>query len=128
MAFYGSSKNPVNGKNNTNAQSDKKWTAVRVLDIILNINHPKFKDLGGYDSIGTIFYSVLSKNTHNQSSATANIAKPLFTHLKYYPLINEIVLILETNGKNIYKGKGKITYYLPQINIWNHPTMPFPQL
>ena len=121
MAFYGSSQNPVSGKTHTNTQSNKKWTAVRVLDIILNINHPKFKDLGGYDSIGTIFYSVLDDNTQYQSIATANIAKPLFTHLKYYPLINEIVLILETNSKNIYKGKGKIMYYFPQMNIWNHP-------
>ena len=95
--------------------------AVRILDIILNINHPKFEELGGYDSLGTIFYTKLDDNTPNQNPSTANIAKPLFTHLKYYPLINEIVLILNTSSKNIYKGDKKTTYYLPQINVWNHP-------
>ena len=30
--------------------------SVRVVDIILDINHPRAKELGGYDAIGTIFY------------------------------------------------------------------------
>ena len=44
--------------NNTQSPGKQKWTAVRVLDIILNMNHPKFKELGGYDSIGTISYTI----------------------------------------------------------------------
>ena len=107
--------------NNTQSPSKQKWTAVRVLDIILNKNHLKFKDLGGYDSIGTISYTVLSNNTPNEILWTGNTAKPLFSHLKYYPLINEIVLILSTNDKNIYSSDSKSTYYFPQVNIWNHP-------
>ena len=96
---------------------------VRVLDIILNINHPKFEDYGGYDSIGTIYYSELSINTPYEKlwASTTQIAKPLFSHLKYYPLINEIVLLLDTNDKNIYNTSNKSSYYLPQVNIWNHP-------
>jgi len=101
--------------------SDRKLIAVRVLDIILDLNHPKAIELGGYDSIGTIFYTKLDDNTPLENSETANIAKPLFTHLKYYPLINEIVLILSTKDKNIYSGNFLSTYYLPQVNIWNHP-------
>tara|TARA_R110000737_G_scaffold17002_1_gene34406 strand:+ start:52 stop:1854 length:1803 start_codon:yes stop_codon:yes gene_type:complete len=107
--------------NNTQSPGKQKWTAVRVLDIILNMNHPKFKDLGGYDSIGTISYTILSNNTPNEILWTNNTAKPLFSHLKYYPLINEIVLILSTNDKNIYSSDSKSTYYFPQVNIWNHP-------
>ena len=109
------------GEKTLRTPNKQKWTSVRVLDIILNINHPKFEELGGYDSIGTIFYTKLDDNTPNQNPSTANIAKPLFTHLKYYPLIYEIVLILDTNSKDIYKGDKKTTYYFPQVNIWNHP-------
>lgn len=101
--------------------SDRKLIAVRVLDIILDLNHPKAVELGGYDSIGTIFYTKVDDNTPLENPETANIAKPLFTHLKYYPLINEIVLILSTKDKNIYSGNFLSTYYLPQVNIWNHP-------
>jgi len=101
--------------------NDRKLTAVRVLDIILDLNHPQAVLLGGYDSIGTIFYTKLDDNTPLENPETANIAKPLFTHLKYYPLVNEIVLILSTKDKNIYSGNFLSTYYLPQVNIWNHP-------
>ena len=112
------------GEKSIRIPNKQKWTSVRVLDIILNLNHPKFEELGGYDSIGTIFYTKLDDNTPYENPSIANIAKPLFTHLKYYPLINEIVLILSTDDKNIYNGDGsdnKSSYYLPQINIWNHP-------
>ena len=41
----------------------QKLTAVRVVDIILNISHPKAIEFGGYDSIATIFYTILEDNT-----------------------------------------------------------------
>ena len=96
-------------------------TAVRVIDIILDINHPLAQEKGNYDSIGTIFYHNLDDNDSTKNNKTASTASPLFPHLKYYPLINEIVLVLTTNDKNIYEGKQKSTYYLPQINMWKHP-------
>ena len=96
-------------------------TAVRVLDVILDINHPLAEVNGNYDAIGTIIYQDLDDNDANKNSLDASTAKPLFSHLKYYPLINEVVLTLTTNDKNIYKGKEKTTYYLPQINMWGHP-------
>jgi hypothetical protein len=105
------------------SSNKQNWEAVRILDIILNMNHPKFEDYGGYDSIGTIYYTKLDNNIPKEQlwASTANIAKPLFSHLKYYPLINEIVLIVDTYDKNIYNSSNKSSYYLPQVNIWNHP-------
>ena len=101
-----------------------KLVAVRVIDIILDLNHPKAESLGGYDSIGTIFYSVIEKNTATENKNFANYAKPLFTHLKYYPLINEVVLILTTSDKDVYKNSLSLsTYYLPQVNMWVIPTI-----
>ena len=102
-----------------NTQSRLK--AVRVLDIILDINHPLASEYGNYDSIGTIFYSDLEGNDPNINPKDASTASPLFSHLKYYPLISEIVLVLTTNDKNFYDGKQKTTYYLPQVNMWGHP-------
>ena len=102
-----------------NTQSRLK--AVRVLDIILDINHPLASEYGNYDSIGTIFYSDLDGNIPDVNPKDAPTASPLFSYLKYYPLINEIVLVLTTNDKNIYDGKQKTTYYLPQVNMWGHP-------
>lgn len=93
--------------------SDTKLIAVRVTDIILDPLHDRFKDYGQYDSIGTIFYTTL-----NQSNlSTDSTAKPLFSFVKNYPLINEVVLIMSSGDKD-----NKIsTYYFPIVNIWNHP-------
>ena len=92
---------------------DTKLTAVRVTDIILDPSHDRFEDYGQYDSIGTIFYTTLNQS----NSSTDSIAKPLFSFVKNYPLINETVLIMFSGDKD-----NKIsTYYLPTVNIWNHP-------
>lgn len=101
--------------------TENRLRAVRVLDIILDINHPLASEYGNYDAVGTIFYNELDNNNPTLNPKDASTASPLFSHLKYYPLKNEIVLILTTNDKNIYDGKQKTTYYLPQINMWGHP-------
>ena len=100
----------------------QKLTAVRVIDIILNISHPKAIEFGGYDSIGTIFYTILEDNTPLEEVSSANIARPIFSNLKHYPLKNEIVLILSSKDKEIYNSPNSSTaYYFPTLNIWNHP-------
>ena len=92
---------------------DTKLTAVRITDIILDPSHDRFEDYGQYDSIGTIFYTTLNKS----NPSTDSTAKPLFSFIKNYPLINEVVLIISSGDKD-----NKIsTYYFPIVNMWNHP-------
>ncbi len=91
----------------------RKLTVVRITDIILDPSHNKFKDYGGYDSIGTIFYTELNQS----NSDTDSTARPLFTFIKNYPLINELVLITSTKDKD----NKTSAYYFPPLNIWNHP-------
>ena len=102
-------------------QSKKKFIPVRVTDIILDADHPAFEEYGHYDSIGTIFFSRIEDQLENESTENANIARPLFSYLKHYPLINEVVLILTTTDKGIYNNEFDSTYYLPSVNVWNHP-------
>ena len=97
--------------------------AVRVKDIILNIEHPQAIKFGGYDAIGTIFFTKLDNNIplENLWTNINNTARPAFSFLKNYPLINEIVLIMSSYDKNIYNTGGFTNYYFPILNIWNHP-------
>ena len=74
-------------------QPGQRLISVRVIDIILDENHPKFNEFGNYDSIGTIFYTKIEDDTPLESEKFASSAKPLFSFIKSYPLINEIVLI-----------------------------------
>ena len=98
------------------------FKSVRVKDIILNKDHEQFSNRGGYDAIGTITYSSLDEtSSHTEFWGSQTIAKPLFSFLKSYPLINEVVLIINAVDDSIYKLGGSSTYYLPNLNIWNHP-------
>jgi len=96
----------------------KEFTSVRVIDIILNPSHPKYKNV---DSIGTIFYSNIDTKKKTTNPETLPIAIPLFTFQKYFPLINEIVLITSIDTDNSNKKREKKIFYLPNINLWNNP-------
>ena len=99
------------------------YISVRVKDIILNIEHPKAIEYGGYDAIGTIYFTRLDENIPLEKNwiTSTNIARPLFSFLKNYPLKNEIVLIASSYDKSFYQGGGSTNYYFPNLNIWNHP-------
>jgi hypothetical protein len=106
---------------NSKGTSSKNLTYVagRVTDIILDENHPLFKQFGEWDSIGTVFFTILIENTN---IGTTKIARPITPQIKSYPLINELIICFQlpipiinsTNNKNEY-------YYLNSINAWKHP-------
>ena len=106
----------INNSSDVQLSDNSKLTAVRVLDVILDLSHPQAEELGYYDSIGTIFFSGLNEETSN-TAENSRSAKPLFNFIKNYPLKNEIVCILSIPSKN----RDSQTYYLPTVNVWNHP-------
>jgi hypothetical protein len=91
---------------------------VRVVDIVLNETHPRFVEVGEWNGIGTIFYnSVTDPTTQNN---TNNQARPAFTNIKQFPLINEIVYLFSLplpNSQEEFDSQGN--YYFTPINIWN---------
>ena len=94
------------------------FTPVRVVDIVLNGDHPRFGEVGEWNGIGTIFYnSVTDPTTQNN---TDNQAKPAFSNIKQFPLINEIVYLFSLplpNSQEEFDSQGN--YYFTPINIWN---------
>ena len=76
---------PLLGRNSISdpASQPLGLKAVRVVDIILDINHPRAEEYGGYDSIGTIFWADIDKGEGEKDKNRAPSAQPLFTHLKY---------------------------------------------
>ena len=100
-------------------------TPVRVLDIILDNTHPKFKDYGEWNSIGTIFYEPVNYpmsalgDTPPASSYGAP-AIPISPNIKHYPLINEITYVIFLPSNNLTEDNNSdVAYYFPPINIWN---------
>jgi hypothetical protein len=77
-------------------------------------------------SIGDIEYVDIIESPSDVSQTPNNqplkIAKPLFSNIKNYPLINEIVLLIKQPDKGIMSTTtSKSIYYLNIINLWNHP-------
>jgi hypothetical protein len=102
--------------------SKKEFTSVRVVDIILDEDHPFYLKAGGTnDGIGTIFFAEISSKKGLDRPETLPTAKPLFSYQKYFPLINEIVLLTEVTIDKDNKSKEKLKLYLPNINIGNNP-------
>lgn len=119
MAFGSSNQSPTKGVT--------ALLAVKVMDIILDLKHPKSEQYGFWDGLGTIFYIRVDKITGNptlerdwKDSNQLQTARPIFANQKYYPLVGEIVLIMSAPAKSVVKPKFA-GYYLPNINIWNHP-------
>jgi len=93
----------------------------RVMDIILDRNHPQFQS---YDDVGLIFYQKSNTQIHKRKMPTNStgigslpVAKPLYPNSRYIPLKNEIVALYVGIGAN----GSKTTYYSSVVNIWNHP-------
>jgi len=103
---------------NAFAKNDSLFIRVRVLDIVLNNDHPRFKDVGEWNGIGTIYFEPLDGN-----SITTNYAYSIFPQIKMYPLVNEIVLLAAIPSKFSEDEQtiSLIYYYFPPIGIWNHP-------
>ena len=100
------------------AQTNTTFLRVRVIDIVLNNNHPRFKDVGEWNGIGTIYFEPLDGRAIN-----INYAYPIFPQIKIYPLVNEIALLTGIPSKFVESEQNTDTvyYYFPPIGIWNHP-------
>ena len=96
-------------------------TAVRVKSIILSETHPRFKEVGEWNGLGTIEYDLV--NIPNQTpNSIFPLAKPLSPNIKNYPLINEIVYLISLPNTNIGETTtSTISYYINTVGIWNHP-------
>jgi len=111
--------------NGTNEKRDFKIdnliVSARVVDIVLDETHPLFKEVGEWNGLGTIVYDTDLSNPP-PVSYQGNFAKPLYPNTKNYPLINEIVFLLDlpnTQIGDIISSTNK--YYVTPVSLWNHP-------
>jgi hypothetical protein len=92
----------------------------RVISIVLDETHPRFKELGEWNGLGTIEYTLVDQPVPpNQIYPTA---KPYDPSVRNFPLINEIVLISPLPSTNIGDfSTSKTSYYISIVGLWNHP-------
>jgi hypothetical protein len=110
--------NVLGGSKNNSPVVSK--TLGRVVSIVLDETHPRFIELGEWNGLGTIEYTLVNKPV--PQNTILPVAKPFDPNLKNYPVINEIVLISAFPDTNIGQfASSKIPYYTNIVAIWNHP-------
>jgi hypothetical protein len=114
----------VNGPN-LKPQIGKVYGAVTTLD---TPTPELFKEAGGWDGIGIIYYRVYnnSKEIEESLDTLTNLPKayPLFPHLQYIPLVGELVYLIDlpspVSQGNKKKSNTPIQKYYITINLWNN--------
>jgi len=109
MATYkeGNNTNSNNFNNYThysNTFSNSLPSIVRVTDIVLNENHDKFSEVGGWNGIGVIFF----EDILNANKLYPGFAYPLNPQIKCYPLVNEIVFLKHASIKFLTPGRDEL--------------------
>jgi len=103
----------------------------KVMGVVTTKNTPspkQFEKVGGFDSPGTIFYLDYNKSKNIDPKISnpddyldrCDIAKPLFPQFCYYPLLGELVYIIElpSPASQIVQFAPE-KYYVNSINLWN---------
>jgi hypothetical protein len=113
----------------------EQFKIARVVDIILDETHPLFNPVyGEWDSIGTIFYQDLNiplptdshiRQTPSGSASILPFARPFYSNIKQYPLINEVVLMVNSinvDSREIVSNNasGPLYYYIASLNVWGN--------
>ena len=101
----------------------EKMIAGRVIDIILDSDHPRFDEFNGFAGLGTIIVDRVENTPSNVSNNSSVLlsATPLLPNIKNYPLINEIVLLLYLPNTGLFQNDdSKSYYYLNPISLWNN--------
>ena len=127
--------NKPSGFNDITFGAGGRLVAVKVIDIILDSNHPDYEKYGGPESIGTILFNRVEQENRylafpsnpdhmdrEELHITEDYAKPFFSHIKYYPLKNEVVTCITLpSAKSLVSRLDTQHFYFPTLNLWNHP-------
>lgn len=97
--------------------------AARVVDIILDDAHPEWSTFGESESLGAIKFRVIGELQEEDDPLLLDIAYPMNSNFKNYPLLNEVVII--TSAPSIEKDNSSINhtrfFYTTILNLWNSP-------
>ena len=96
----------------------------RVADIILDETHPEYFKYGGPLSIGAIKFTPVDRQVDNSDTSYLGVAFPLNPQFKSFPLVNEIVLLINapSYANSIGRSSESVQYYTTIVGLWNSTT------
>lgn len=122
MSLYPSLQDYLNSNKEGVSNSSSPIFFARVKDIVLSVNTQTenfFNEAGGWVGLGSIKFTPIGVTIDNNTSNL--IAKPLFTNVSQYPLLEEIVMILQAPTIELNDDpQAKNFYYLTTVGLWNN--------
>lgn len=94
----------------------------KVVDIILDTSHPRYKEKGSLKSLNGIFYEGLGGAGNEEEGSDPKFAYSSNSNIVKVPVVGEVVKI-ESQPTQSEEGFGLTTkqYYTSLINYWNSP-------
>lgn len=119
---FKTSLNSLVSSNGGNVQTSRSSAIFgRVVDIILDEEHPEYKNKGGGLSINGVFYKTLGANQKEVVPNQLPFALQSSAHIKIIPIIGEIVEIKQMpNLSTTTSEKASQKYYTGIVNTWNN--------
>jgi hypothetical protein len=95
----------------------------RVIDIILDNKHPKYKEMGGALSINGCFYATVQGTGDVDPDEVADPPFAFQGNARYkdIPIVGEIVAIDSNPAATSESGQGNRKAWTRVINVWNAP-------
>ena len=117
----------INRSLNLSSQSPP-LKAGRAYGVLTTVNTPtskQFERAGGFGGMGSVFFldynnakNIVGSNTDSFLD-TCEIAKPLFPNVAHYPLVGELIYIIDLpSPASQISSNSTQKYYLTSINLW----------
>ena len=112
--------------NSSTSSPKNKEQIGKVFGVITTKDTPTkelFERSGGWDGVGTVFYLDYdnSKDINETNLLTCKIAKPFHASIQNYPLVGELINIINAPSPTTQIDNNKSQkYYTGVINIWNN--------
>lgn len=124
--IYSSTKSMISSNRVGSASDIQADQYGRVIDIIMDSSHPKWKELGGSQALYGVFYQHLYKNNEvKDSNEDLNFAYCRQSSVRKLPIKNEIVSLVSdvrSDTTDEYGGiKSERLYWDEIIPVWNSP-------
>jgi hypothetical protein len=94
----------------------------RVIDVILDEDHPEYRNQGGGLSINGVFYKPLTKAFEEETPSILPFAYQNSSNIKVVPVVGEIIEVESISTPSPLGNDNKTRkFYTKIVNVWNNP-------
>lgn len=94
----------------------------RVIDIIMDANHPEYNERGASSALYGVFFREISRPYDEDRDSKTDFAYCQFDSITRIPLLGEIVSITaQPDSDRDLNANATKLYWTRVINMWNHP-------